>query len=136
MKFKTVRIIIERDNKYLLAQHNNWRPETIGKWGLPGGRIEKNEKFDETIRREMMEEFSIKLDALSEIGDFEYLKKLHKVFAVAYHGSGNLIFDKKEILNIKWLTFKELLEHEKAGMLHTGFEVAAVKKYRANKAVI
>jgi len=129
MKYSSVRIIFVQDENYLLAQHNNKLAENIGKWGLPGGHIEEGEKFVDTINREMLEEFSIELGVLSEIADFEYKGSLHKVFATKYEGDEDLSFDRNEILNIRWLSYYELLEYETKNLLHTGFEVAAVKAY-------
>ncbi len=130
MKYATVRIIIDRSNKYLLAQHNNKRPENIGKWGLPGGHIEESETFVDTIKREIKEEFFVELDGLMEIADFEYRGLLHKVFAVKYDGDSKLNFDRNEILNINWFDYADLLELEQKQMFHTGFELAAITKYR------
>ena len=130
MKYKTVRCIIDKNNYYLLAQHNNHRPETIGKWGLPGGHIDKGEDFLSTAKREILEEFSILIENWQEIGDFVYAKAWHKVFASKYFGNENLVFDKKEILNIAWFSYENLLELEQNNSFHTGFELAAIRKYR------
>ncbi len=132
MKYKTVRCILDKYDRYLLAQHNNHRPETIGKWGLPGGHIDKGEDFLTTVNREILEEFKIELSHWQEIADYNYLKSLHKVFATRYSGTSKLNFDKKEILAIRWVNFEELQELSQKDMLHTGFELAAVSKYRKN----
>lgn len=130
MKYRTVRCILDKSGYYLLAKHNNWRPETIGKWGLPGGHIDKGEDFLDTVKREMLEEFEIELDDWQEIGDFEYSRAMHKVFATKYDGRQDLKFDRKEILAIKWFNFEELEELNKKNMFHTGFELEAITRYR------
>ena len=130
MKYKTVRCILDKNDYYLLAQHNNWRPETIGKWGLPGGHIDKGEDCLATVKREILEEFKIELDDWQEIGDYSYRKAWHKVFACKYYGDKKLDFDRKEILNINWFNYADLLELEQNNMFHTGFELAAITKYR------
>lgn len=50
----------------LLVQHIN--PKAYGKWGLPGGHVEKNESNDQAIVREVNEELGVILnvDALSK----------------------------------------------------------------------
>ena len=35
----TVRALMRLGDRFLLAQHNNKKPQNIGKWGTPGGRI-------------------------------------------------------------------------------------------------
>jgi len=130
MRYKTVRCILEKNGRYLLAQHNNRKPQNLGKWGLPGGHIDKGEDFLSTAKRETLEEFSILIENWQEIGDFVYDEALHKVFAGKYFGSDNLVFDKKEILNIAWFSYEDLLELEQNHSFHTGFELVAIRKYR------
>lgn len=118
---------------YLLAQHNNYLPETIGKWGLPGGRIDVGESPRETVRREMQEEFGISLAGkIFEIGDWEYRGYWHKVYATDVEIQ-ELQFDRNEILNANWFQFHEVEKMERIGMLHTGFELVSVTHYRNQK---
>ena len=131
MDYKTVRCILDKNSRYLLAVHNNILPQTIGKWGLPGGTIEKEESFEAALARELKEELALTLTGFLEIGDFEYRRYLHKVFAVPYSGSEKLEFDKKEILRMAWYSFADVTALHKADKLHTGFEFEAISSYRA-----
>ena len=40
VRIPAVRAVVLHEGRFLLAQHHNYLPGTIGKWGLPGGRIE------------------------------------------------------------------------------------------------
>lgn len=46
------------NNKILLAQINTHKEET-GYWGVPGGKVEKNETMEEAARREFHEECGV-----------------------------------------------------------------------------
>lgn len=129
MIFKTVRCIIKSNCKYLLAIHNNTRPETIGKWGLVGGHIEQGELFEITAIREVQEELNLQLERLTEIGDYHYDNALHKVFAVDYKGSRKITFDPKEILDLHWFSLAEIKELNEKQSLHTGFEFKAIQAF-------
>jgi 8-oxo-dGTP pyrophosphatase MutT (NUDIX family) len=49
-------LILDKDNRLLMQKRNDNR-----QWGIPGGYTEPNEKIEETIRRETLEETGIKL---------------------------------------------------------------------------
>lgn len=60
---KTIRVvaaIIEKDNKILIARR--LKGEFAGLWEFPGGKYEENETGEEAIKREIEEEFDIKID--------------------------------------------------------------------------
>ena len=133
MRVKTVRCILDRDNRYLLAVHNNNLPQTMGKWGLPGGGIEPGEAFELALTRELKEELALDLQGFLEIGDYTYRDSQHKVFAVRYSGYERLEFDKNEILQLAWFSFDDVVSLHEADKLHTGFECAAINRYRTLK---
>ena len=132
-KYRSSRCVLNADGRYLLAQHNNYRPETIGKWGLPGGRVDDEESPKATVRREMREEFGMSLlGEIVEIGDWEYRGHWHKVFATSVPNQ-TLRFDRNEILDAQWYRFNEIEEMERNGELHTGFELEAITMRRNQK---
>ena len=129
-RYRSARCVLSSHGLYLLAQHNNYLPETIGKWGLPGGRIDGEESPKATVRREIHEEFGMSLlGEIVEIGDWEYRGHWHKVFATKVHEE-ILRFDQSEILDAKWYEFDEVEQMDRSGDLHTGFELAAITRYR------
>ncbi|MEM7131032.1 MAG: NUDIX hydrolase [Chloroflexota bacterium] len=129
MEYRAVRCILSSENCFLLAIHNNILPQTIGKWGLPGGRIDNGEDFATTAQREMCEEFGLSLTEWQDIGEYPYRGSLQKVLATKYDGSRNLQYDRNEILNIAWYTFGDIQAMHNAGKMHTGFEFDAISKF-------
>ena len=57
-------VIIENRNGEILLQ----RRRDNGLWGLPGGNMEPGEKFEETVKREVLEEAGIEVAELRLFG--------------------------------------------------------------------
>jgi len=133
MTYRAVRCILDLKGRYLLAVHNNYLPETIGKWGLPGGHIETGEAFEVTSEREMFEEFGLSLSDWQEVADYPYRGFLQKVLATKYEGSEAITHDPKEILKLAWYSLEDIEGMHHADKLHTGFELEAITSYRTLK---
>jgi 8-oxo-dGTP diphosphatase len=65
---EVVAAIVERDGKYLIARRASGK-HLAGYWEFPGGKIEKGEAPEESLRREMWEEFGIHADVGDYLGD-------------------------------------------------------------------
>lgn len=61
-KFEVVSCFMEHDRKILLLHRQGSKSEG-GKWGLPAGKIEKNETSIEALCREVFEETGINIDS-------------------------------------------------------------------------
>ncbi len=123
----TVRAVLEHDGRYLLVQHNNIRPENIGKWGLPGGILSPTDPgWEACLRREMGEEFQIEIAIERFIRAYMRRERLHYVY-LAHPLSLDLHCDRNEVLDTTWLTAEEVSAWDAAGKLHTGFELPAIR---------
>lgn len=123
-----VRAVLRHEDRFLLVQHNHRKPENLGQWGIPGGRVEN---FDadliEALRREIREEFESEIRVIGFIHTYTYKNRDHHVFLAA---PANLQFitHPDEILETAWLTLAEVTTLHHAGKLHTGFELDAIER--------
>jgi ADP-ribose pyrophosphatase YjhB (NUDIX family) len=66
-QLKGARVIVIKDGKMLLVRPNY----AHRRWTFPGGRVEKNESFEEAARREANEEAGIHLDAIRFLYEYQ-----------------------------------------------------------------
>ena len=60
-----VRGICEIDGQILLLKLRKDAAHDAGKWEIPGGKVKKNEFFDEALKREFFEETGLEIDIVS-----------------------------------------------------------------------
>lgn len=126
-RIPAVRAVVLYEDKFLLVQHHNHLPETIGKWGLPGGRIETSDaNLTAALHRELYEEFAMTVDIIGFVAMYTYRDRSHHIFLTKPH-SLDFTIDKNEILGMAWWTLSEVTECHVNGQLHTGFELAAIR---------
>ena len=65
---EVVAAIVERDGKYLIARRAPGK-HLAGYWEFPGGKIEEGEKPEDSLQREMWEEFGVHADVGDYLGD-------------------------------------------------------------------
>ena len=58
----TVRGICQNDEKILLLKIRSRSAHDAGKWEIPGGKVKKCEFFDESLKREYLEETGLEID--------------------------------------------------------------------------
>ena len=58
----TVRGICEYNDKRLLLKLRSISAHDPGKWEIPGGKVKKNEFFDDALRREYLEETGLEIE--------------------------------------------------------------------------
>ncbi|MGM1055729.1 MAG: (deoxy)nucleoside triphosphate pyrophosphohydrolase [Bacteroidota bacterium] len=63
--------IIEKDGLVLCAQRSEKMHLPL-KWEFPGGKIEKNERPEACLKREIREELGIEIDILQQLPTFEH----------------------------------------------------------------
>ena len=63
-----VAAIIKKDGHYLLAKRN--KDKYMGlKWEFPGGKVEKDESFEEALSREILEELNVNIEIHNKVAE-------------------------------------------------------------------
>ncbi len=122
----TVRAVMQRGDRYLMAQHHYVNPSNVGRWSLPGGRIDPGDPDPEsTLRRELREEFQVEVVILRLLGSYPFKGNLHHVYHVR-PTSADLVIDPGEIAAAAWLTLDEVRDHAAQGRLFAPFMLDAI----------
>ena len=124
-----VRCVLRHEHKYLLVQHHSRRPENYDKWRLPGGRLKPHEEPKAGLRRELVEELRFRVVYLVELGDWPHRDENQRVFGCEIARSIKT-FDADEIHSIGWFTYDGVRKLADTELLHTGFELAAIREFR------
>lgn len=84
--FVTVDIVLFKSNKILLIKR--LKDPFKDCWALPGGFVDENEDLEDAAKRELLEETSIKVDALEQVGAFgkPFRDPRSHTVSVAYYG--------------------------------------------------
>lgn len=123
----TVRAVIRRGAEVLLVQHHYKRPENLGKWSLPGGGIEPEDRSREAaLRRELREEFGAEVLIRRYVGVFADARRLHYLYEVDLAGAG-LYPDAGEIAGLRWCTGAQVEALEREGLVLAPFVGQAVR---------
>jgi len=129
-----VNCIIENNGKFLLVKQA--RPEKVkGKWGLPGGKVEKGESFSEAIIRETQEEIGLSITKYKYIGckqKFPQETLKHFFAVISYDGEVN--FAPNELLDAKWFALSEIKKIKDE--LRKDWVLEVILEYSKNKHII
>jgi 8-oxo-dGTP diphosphatase len=104
--------IIQEQNKILIAQRKRDSDLPL-KWELPGGKIEKNERPDECLQRELREEFGIETEILDVFSSNIHYYKHAKIELLAYQAkyvSGEFNLNSHE--KILWVDIEGLKDYD------------------------
>ena len=124
------RAVIKFDNKFLFVRHNNKRPENIGKWTYPGGRLQKGESLEDAIHREMAEEFGKAVRVEKFLLAVPYRDSMQNF--VLCTTDSNFIDDAKvdrnEVLEYAWKSYDEIKALERNHLLQIGVEAKILEQ--------
>ena len=113
--------VVKDGYKYLLVQSGE--KNYIGKWGLAGGKIDFSETPSKAIEREVHEEAGLLIYNIGLFGIYcsmplDAIWVINHAYRCDFLGQAKKS-DGKEILNIGWFTYEELVGMAKNNELRT-----------------
>ncbi len=102
-----VTVCIKEKDKFLIIQEGI--PKAYGLWNLPGGHLDDNESIIDGAIREAKEETGLDIELTSILSIQRSLvnENIVRIVFNAKKISGNITYDKNEILDCKWITIDE-----------------------------
>lgn len=118
------------EERFLLAVHSSFRTRKEHRWGLAGGGIERGEKAQDAVQRELKEELELYLSEFIELGAYSYKGHDHMIFGadVDYLVTQ---YDEHELVDLRWFDIHELQALDAQRKLHAGYELQAVRQFIA-----
>jgi 8-oxo-dGTP diphosphatase len=111
-----VACLIRDEDKYLLVQED--QPSARGLWNLPAGHVDKDEELEHAAIRETKEETGLDVNIVKEL--YIYHEKAGKSVKHIYSAEvvgGKLEAQAGEIMTVAWLSFSEVEELNRQGLL-------------------
>ena len=108
-------IIYNNENKFLVAQRN-LKKDQGGLWEFPGGKVEKEESYQEALKREIKEEFNADIEVMEYIGENIHHYPEKDIKLILY--KAKLLSEEVELLeheSCKWITKNQKDDFEFAG---------------------
>lgn len=126
--------IIEKDGKFLLVQEG--KESCYGKWNLPAGRLDCNETLEQGALREIKEETGCDVELTGIVNISNRVMEddifITIVFATKLINE-NIRFDKKEILDVQWFSYDEIINQMDNKLRDKGFIKPPIINYNSNK---
>lgn len=109
MVIEVVAGIIHNDNNKILIAKRNHLKDQGNLYEFPGGKVEKNETYEDALIREIKEELEMDIIVLNKIGEeiFEYPEK--KIKLIAFNAKAiNRNIKMIEHEDLKWVNLNEI----------------------------
>ncbi|OGK66349.1 hypothetical protein A2313_01505 [Candidatus Roizmanbacteria bacterium RIFOXYB2_FULL_41_10] len=109
-------VIVNKDNKLFLSKRGKQARNEQGLWEFPGGGLKFGDSFENTIKREIKEEFGMEIEIKDSLEAFNHLipqEKQHWVALcfVCNHVSGTpQILEPDKCEQIGWFSYQEARE--------------------------
>lgn len=111
-----VKLVIEKDGKYLFIRRAQSFKPGPQKWDIPGGRIEEGERLREALAREVKEEVSLELRSGERLlfaqDIFAPEKDLHVVRLTYVGAASGTVRLSDEHDAFRWMTLHEIRQEE------------------------
>jgi nucleoside triphosphatase len=109
-------LILNEENEIFLMKSPKWE----NKWIVPGGKVEKGDTLEETVRKEVREETGLELDEInlldvkSEGNPDDFSRDTHFIFInyICELGGGEVELDDREGTEHIWIAPEEAVEGE------------------------
>lgn len=102
--------VIEKDGKFLLVQEA--QEGCRGKWSIPAGLLDPSESIFDGVKREVYEECGCKVEISGVLEIANRVEKDNVWIGIVFLTKlieENFVFDKNEILDVRWFSYKEIL---------------------------
>ena len=107
-----VAAIIKKDDCYLLAKRNKEKYMGL-KWEFPGGKVEKDESFEEALSREILEELNVNIEIHNKVAEERYQDDEINIVLHYYLCTlidTNIVLSEHEA--IEWVKKQDFLKYE------------------------
>ena len=107
-QYGVVAIIRELD-KFLLIKRSDFVEVAKGYWCPVSGRVERGETPEEALKREVMEEVGLYVEAHKKVAQIpSFDNKFTLGFWTTKNHSGKARIASKEVLEVRWATIEEM----------------------------
>ena len=121
-----VGVLVKREGKYLLVKEN---PNGKDVYNLPAGHVDKDEQLETAAVREAKEETGYDVRLIEQYALYhESAPQSVKHIYLAEIIGGEEHAQEGEILEVTWLTFDEIAEHEQAGRMRAPWVFDVISK--------
>ena len=113
--------LIKNNNKYLLEQATSKSNNTLA---IPGGHVLAGEDGLTGLKRELKEELGPKNVTIKHIDTiiYPYNRYIFNIYLIEDNVNiEDLVYDSKEIINVKWYTKGEILNKIKRSKINKGY---------------
>lgn len=114
MKTIIVGGVIEKNGKFLLVQEA--KENCRGMWSNPAGHLEDNENLLNAAKREILEETGCQVELTGVLQIANRVLKDDTLLGIIFCAKlleENISYNKKEILDVKWFSYEEIISMKK-----------------------
>jgi len=123
---KIALLFIVIDNKALLFKRSDTETTNPGKYGMLGGKVEKNESPEEALKREVTEEAGVNLTTFHPLGKFYDKNCELNIFYTNEFDVDNITLNTNEHSSFKFFSMEELMNVNPNDIIDTNKKIAKI----------